>query len=336
MFPKSTLTTVLCVGVALLPGFFVGLTTTSARAGLVVVCDSQPATITGTPGADTLTGTAGPDVIAGLGGNDQIDALGGDDVICGNDGNDGLSGSAGSDRLFGDDGLDSLSGGRDDDSLWGGNDHDGLYGGDGEDDLQGGGDGDFFSGGSGGDLMVGGMGVEDFVSYYESKRGVVADLRPGGGADDGNASDGPAGSRDELRSMEDLGGTSAGDKLYGNSKTNFLQGGPGQDMLFGRAGDDLVDVLDDDDADIANCGGGRDVVRYDVGLDSLRGCEAKNARMRVGDDADALHAAWSRAVVPDAATGSRVEPPAAADYRMGEFAVVDPTGNLVRVGAHIA
>lgn len=50
------------------------------------------------------------------------------------------------------------------------------------------------------------------------------------------------------------------------------------------------------------------------------------------DDADALHAAWSEVVVPDAATGSRVEPPVTTDYGMREFAVVDRSGNLVRVG----
>lgn len=54
------------------------------------------------------------------------------------------------------------------------------------------------------------------------------------------------------------------------------------------------------------------------------------------DDVDALYTAWSSAVVPDAATGSRVEPPVTTDYRMREFAVVDPSGNLVRVGAEIA
>ena len=54
------------------------------------------------------------------------------------------------------------------------------------------------------------------------------------------------------------------------------------------------------------------------------------------NDADALYAAWSRAVMPDAATGSRIEAPVTTDYGMREFAVVDPSGNLVRVGAPVA
>jgi hypothetical protein len=51
------------------------------------------------------------------------------------------------------------------------------------------------------------------------------------------------------------------------------------------------------------------------------------------DDADALYAAWSSAVVPDGSTGSRIESPVTTEYRMREFAVVDRSGNLLRVGA---
>jgi catechol 2,3-dioxygenase-like lactoylglutathione lyase family enzyme len=54
-------------------------------------------------------------------------------------------------------------------------------------------------------------------------------------------------------------------------------------------------------------------------------------------DADALHAEWERAGVPrDEATGSRLEPPTDTDYGMREFAVVDPSGNLVRAGSPLA
>ncbi len=50
------------------------------------------------------------------------------------------------------------------------------------------------------------------------------------------------------------------------------------------------------------------------------------------DDADALHAQWASRVVADASTGSRVVAPVTTDYGMREFAVVDRSGNLVRVG----
>ena len=51
-------------------------------------------------------------------------------------------------------------------------------------------------------------------------------------------------------------------------------------------------------------------------------------------DADALHDEWQRLGVPtDPATGSRLVPPMDTDYGMREFALVDPSGNLVRVGS---
>src|SRR5918994_6416347 len=53
------------------------------------------------------------------------------------------------------------------------------------------------------------------------------------------------------------------------------------------------------------------------------------------DDADALYDAWSKIDVPsDPTTGSRLQgPPVDTDYGMREFALVDPSGNLVRVGS---
>jgi catechol 2,3-dioxygenase-like lactoylglutathione lyase family enzyme len=51
------------------------------------------------------------------------------------------------------------------------------------------------------------------------------------------------------------------------------------------------------------------------------------------DDAQALHDEWHDLVVPDPPTGSRVVPAEETDYGMLEFAVVDRSGNLVRVGS---
>jgi catechol 2,3-dioxygenase-like lactoylglutathione lyase family enzyme len=51
-------------------------------------------------------------------------------------------------------------------------------------------------------------------------------------------------------------------------------------------------------------------------------------------DADALHAEWEAVGIPRIpATGSRLEPPVLTDYGMREFALVDPSGNLLRVGS---
>jgi catechol 2,3-dioxygenase-like lactoylglutathione lyase family enzyme len=51
-------------------------------------------------------------------------------------------------------------------------------------------------------------------------------------------------------------------------------------------------------------------------------------------DADALHAEWAAVGVPhDRATGSRLVAPVTTDYGMREFALVDPSGNLLRIGS---
>jgi catechol 2,3-dioxygenase-like lactoylglutathione lyase family enzyme len=51
-------------------------------------------------------------------------------------------------------------------------------------------------------------------------------------------------------------------------------------------------------------------------------------------DADGLYGDWNRAGVPnDPATGSRLMPPQDTDYGMREFALVDPSGNLLRIGS---
>jgi catechol 2,3-dioxygenase-like lactoylglutathione lyase family enzyme len=51
------------------------------------------------------------------------------------------------------------------------------------------------------------------------------------------------------------------------------------------------------------------------------------------EDALALHEEWAAAVTPDPVTGSRIVPPGTTPYGMREFAVVDRSGNLVRVGS---
>jgi catechol 2,3-dioxygenase-like lactoylglutathione lyase family enzyme len=51
-------------------------------------------------------------------------------------------------------------------------------------------------------------------------------------------------------------------------------------------------------------------------------------------DADALYDAWSSIGVPtDPATGSRLMPPWDTEYGLREFALVDPSGNLLRIGS---
>jgi catechol 2,3-dioxygenase-like lactoylglutathione lyase family enzyme len=52
------------------------------------------------------------------------------------------------------------------------------------------------------------------------------------------------------------------------------------------------------------------------------------------DDADVLYEAWNATGVPtDPTTGSRLQGPVDTDYGMREFALIDPSGNLIRVGS---
>ncbi|MGA9749601.1 MAG: VOC family protein [Nocardioides sp.] len=54
------------------------------------------------------------------------------------------------------------------------------------------------------------------------------------------------------------------------------------------------------------------------------------------EDAQALHDAWAAIGVPtDPTTGSRLVAPVATDYGILEFALVDPSGNLLRVGSFV-
>jgi catechol 2,3-dioxygenase-like lactoylglutathione lyase family enzyme len=51
------------------------------------------------------------------------------------------------------------------------------------------------------------------------------------------------------------------------------------------------------------------------------------------DDAQAVYDEWATIVPEDPSTGSRIVAPMDTDYGMTEFAVVDPSGNLIRVGS---
>ena len=52
------------------------------------------------------------------------------------------------------------------------------------------------------------------------------------------------------------------------------------------------------------------------------------------ESADALYDEWQSVGVPtDPMAGSRLEAPVDTDYGMREFALIDPSGNLIRVGS---
>lgn len=121
-------------------------------------CDGRPATIFGTPGADTLVGTAGADVIHGLDGGDRILGKGGGDAICGGNGRDILNGGPGKDSIFGQKGADRIVGGPGGDTITGGPKGDTIAGNGGADNINGDGGNDNIKGNRGADKINGGNG----------------------------------------------------------------------------------------------------------------------------------------------------------------------------------
>lgn len=69
------------------------------------------------------------------------------------------------------------------------------------------------------------------------------------------------------------------------------------------------------------------------GVDPLR--TAASCYVYVAD-AQRLYDVWINSVVADPSTGSRIVAPVVTDYAMCEFAVVDRSGNLIRIGSPVS
>ena len=134
-----------------------------------------------------------------------------------------------------------------------------AWGGEGNDTLIGNNVPNLLNGGPGADVLSGG-GDEDFADYSERTEGVT--ISADGTPNSGNAADGALASRDILATdIEHLFGGDGSDRLTGNASANFLDAGPGDDVLDSRdqgaddnvcglgvdtASVDLLDLYDDD------------------------------------------------------------------------------------------
>ncbi|MBW4617625.1 MAG: hypothetical protein KME21_31360 [Desmonostoc vinosum HA7617-LM4] len=230
--------------------------------------------------ADTINGGVGRDFIRGNGGNDLLIGSNNNDLIYGNDGNDTIYGDEnnGFDPIptggelsdsaksnapqafdvvrrtwFGktepseiklsrnytpskpDFNEDEVHGGAGNDQIAGGAGEDRLYGNAGADTLYGNEGNDYLVGGAGADIIYGSVGF-DVASYEDAQKGVRVDLAAGKYY--GTSSDG-----DRLYSIEDLIGSSNGDRLLGDGYSNIIDGGMGNDTLDGRGGRDAVSFL---------------------------------------------------------------------------------------------
>ena len=166
--------------------------------------------------------------------------------------NAATTGTPGNDVMNGtamDDTMDGLAG---NDTLYGLGGNDQLNGGDGDDRLV---------GGEGADALDGGNG-EDLAIYTASDAAVTINLDTGG-ATGGHATG------DTLIGIENILGSTFGDRLTGDGVGNLLSGFGGNDVLTGLAGNDRLfggdgnDQLDGGEgADFMNGGAGRDFAVY--------------------------------------------------------------------------
>jgi Ca2+-binding RTX toxin-like protein len=234
--------------------------------------------LTGNEAANQVNGGNGDDTLAGLAGADTLDGGGGFDtatymasnagVTAALTGTAGVGGHAQGDmlvdveRLIGSSYADSLTGSSGDNTLEGGGGNDSVNGRSGNDTLIGGGGNDVLDGG--GDI--------DTVSYETTGGAVVLSLGLSGA--DGTASmvetfvaNGPFGpiitvipSSDTLRSIENVIGSTYGDRLTGNEQANRLSGGDANDILDGGSS-----------ADTLVGGSGDDTLTGGTGADTMEG-----------------------------------------------------------------
>jgi Ca2+-binding RTX toxin-like protein len=226
---------------------------------------------------ENVTGTRFGDRLYGTPGNNKLEGGDGDDLLAGGMGADRLHGGAGRDTAdysgdfgginvnlatgagyynaaHGDvlTGIENIVGTSFGDALYGSADANQLYGGEGNDLIYGDDGADLLVGGAGADTLDGGAG-EDSADYTGNFGAVWIDLATGVGK--WNWAHG-----DILTGIENVVGTSYGDRLVGSSGSNKLFGDGGVDTLSGGAGDDLLSG--GADADILDGGDGEDTADY--------------------------------------------------------------------------
>ena len=130
-----------------------------------------------------------------------------------------------------------------------------LFGEDGADTLAGGSGDDLIDGGNGPDAIFGGAGT-DRVTYGGKPAGVTVTL-------EGAANDGVLNEGDNVSpTIEDVTGSRFDDRVFASASPNVLDGGLGNDRLWGADGADTFPTRQIDGADEYNGGPGIDHVTY--------------------------------------------------------------------------
>lgn len=228
--------------------------------------------------------------LGGMGGNDKLTLVGFPEtttpILLGGEGSDELTAENGTEDML----VDGNGNGND--TLRSGNYDDALINNEGKDILEGGLGNDLLLSAANceGDTLDGakaseGDGADVNSSSWaklpvsEGSQGIVANLEAGTA---GNSA-GPSctsGETGKLLRIDDLEGSTGIDKLVGDANDNNLLGRLSSDELLGQAGKDNIESAEDGVHDTV--GGGSpttspgDTCRYDLGIDSISGCEAKN------------------------------------------------------------
>ena len=231
-------------------GVNVNLTTGRAedgQGGVDVIKNVQH--INGTRYSDTLIGSEGANWFRPGSGNDYVDGMGGQDTVMYYDSTGSVNvnlqlatatgASIGNDILVS---IEGVHGSNFADTIRLSNENNSYaFAGAGDDLVFGGTNDDDLIGESGNDTMDGGVGT-DTASYQSaldgvlgaSSSGVTVNLAAGTATDNW-------GGRDTLISIEDVKGSSFGDIITGDQKSNHLEGFDGDDLISGAGGGDRID-----------------------------------------------------------------------------------------------
>ena len=223
--------------------------------------------IGGTSSAESINGMGGNDAIYGDGGNDTVEGGTGNDFLHGGAGNDTITDSDGDDFIWGDDAnltVAALDGTTYNDKINAGNGIDAVFGGLGDDTIYGGTGADALNGQSGNDLIYGDNGGGAVVSILRDGTGKVTNITVAGVMDANGDSDAIEGGEGD----DVLFGGGGADALNGGVGDDWLVGGAGSDGMIGWDGNDtfLMDAADIGFNNILDGGLGLDTVDYSASL----------------------------------------------------------------------
>jgi Ca2+-binding RTX toxin-like protein len=255
-------------------------------------------TLVGNEVRNILRGRAGDDTLRGRDGDDFLDGQGGGDDMAGESGLDTVNyadrtapvkvllnpfvddGESGEDdfvresneRIVGGSGGDTLAGNPSvaaDNTLEGNGGNDKLDGGAGADTADGGPGADTLVGDVGADRLLGGPDT-DTADYSSRKGDFTEDLTMSPNSptlnDDGGASDGPAGARDDISGVESLITGEGNDNVISGASSGFFAGAPLGTIVTGVGGDT---VTGSDSPEVINTGAGDDHIFANGGDDYL-------------------------------------------------------------------